>query len=70
MAKTEPVPDLWPDLADTFPVSEIIDRRIRSRSQLSRDIAAGRLPAFKLGKRIFIRKADLLALVKPVRAAS
>ena len=62
--------DLWPDLPDPCTPKDIIDRGIRSRSQLNRDIAAGRLNAYRLGQRIFIRRADLLALVKPVRAAS
>lgn len=64
------VPDLWPDLPETFPLGDIIGRGIRSRSQLNRDIAAGRLPAYKLGHRIFVRKSDLLALVQPVRGAA
>lgn len=70
MARTSTIiPDLWPDLPDTMPLKDAIDRGIRSRSQFNRDIASGRLPAYRLGQRLFIRKCDLLALVQPVRSA-
>jgi hypothetical protein len=63
------MPDLWPDLPDTCTIADLVERGIRSRSQLNRDIAAGKLPAYRLGQRLFIRRADVLALVQPVRAA-
>lgn len=70
MATKTVVPDdLFPDLPDPITPKDLIDRGIRSRSQLNRDIAAGRLPAYRLGQRLFIRKADVLALVRPVRSA-
>lgn len=62
--------DLWPDLPDPCTPPDLIDRRIRSRSQLNRDIAAGKLPAYKVGGRIWIRKADVLALVTRIRGAA
>lgn len=62
--------DLFAELPERLTIKDIADARIRSRAQLDRDIAAGRLPAYRIGRRIFIHKADLIALVQPVRAAS
>ncbi len=61
--------DLFPDMPDPVTPVWLDDNGIRSRSQLRRDIASGRLPCYKLGSRMFIRKADLLALVERVRSA-
>lgn len=61
--------DLFPGLPDPCTPKDLIGRRIRSRSQIDRDIAAGRLPAYRLGSRLFFRRDDVLALVKPVRSA-
>jgi hypothetical protein len=61
------IADLFADLPDTCTINDL--RGIRSRSQLNRDIAAGRLPAYRLGQRLFIKKSDLLALIQPVRSA-
>ena len=63
-------PDLFPDLPDPVTPGEIIAAGIRSRSQLNRDISAGKLRAYKVGSRLFIAKGDLLSMVQPVRAAS
>ncbi len=63
------VPDLWPDLPESFPITVVTARKIRSRSQLNRDIAAGRLPAYKMGSKIWVRKSDLLAMLTRVRSA-
>lgn len=67
---------MLPDQVDIFPVlddpttpTQIEKAGYRSRSQLDRDIASGRLRAYKLGGRIFIRKSDFLAMVQPVRGA-
>lgn len=63
------VPDeLFSDLPRRLKPKDLIDLGIRSRSQINRDIASGRLPAYKVGGRIFILKADVLALVRPVRS--
>lgn len=68
--KQDLVPDaLLADLPDRLTVKDLADRGIRSRSTTNRDIAAGRLPAYRIGGRIFILKADVLALVRPVRSA-
>ncbi len=69
MATKHTPEDLFPGLPDPCTPSDLIDRGIRSRSQIGRDIAAGKLPAYRLGQRLFIRKADVLALVQPVRSA-
>ncbi len=61
--------DLLGDLPDRLTPKDLIEGGIRSRSQINRDIAAGKLPAFRIGSRIFIRKADVLALMQPVRSA-
>ncbi len=63
------VPDLFPELPERLTLKDIEQAHIRSRAQLDRDIAAGRLRAYKLGGRVFVTKADLLAMVRPVRAA-
>jgi hypothetical protein len=68
MSQPKPI-DLFPDMPDPVTPVWLIDHGIRSRSQLRRDTASGRLPCYKLGSRIFIRKADLLALVERVRSA-
>lgn len=63
------IPDLFPRLPDPCTPNDLIDQGIRSRSTLNRDIASGRLPAYRLGGRLFIRKADVLAMVVPVKTA-
>lgn len=68
--KTTIPPDLLDDLPNRLTVKDLTDAGIRSRSQINRDIAAGRLPAYKLGQRIFLRKSDVLALIRPVRSAA
>jgi hypothetical protein len=71
MATNAPTPiDLWPELPASMTPRQIIDAGIRSRTQLHRDIASGDLPAYKLGGRIWIQKADLMAMVRPIKAAS
>ena len=69
MANPDSSVDLFPNLSDPCTPKDLIDQGIRSRSTINRDIAAGRLPAYRLGGRLFIRKADVLALVRPVRSA-
>ena len=69
MANPDTSIDLFPSLPDPCTPAHLIDQGIRSRSTINRDIASGRLPAYRLGGRLFIRKADVLALVRPVRSA-
>lgn len=71
MATKHTPEDLFPNLPDPCTPNDLINHTppIRSRSQIGRDIAAGKLPAYRLGQRLFIRKADVLALVQPVRSA-
>ena len=69
MAIKNTIPDdLFNDLPERCTPKDLIDRGIRSRSQIGRDIAAGRLPAYRLGQRLFIRRSDVIALVQPVRS--
>jgi len=64
------VPDeLLADLPDRLTPNDLIAAGLRSRSQINRDIASGRLRAYKIGSRIFITKSDVVALVQPVRCA-
>lgn len=65
-----PTIDLFPDLPDTFTAAEGAKHVPQSRRTLDRWVAEGILPAYRFGGRVLIRKADLLALVQPVRAAS
>lgn len=62
--------DLFPELPDPATPNELAEHTPWSRRTIDRKIAEGTLPAYKLGKRVLIRKADVLALVKPVRAAT
>ena len=64
-----PTWDFFPDMPDPVTPKWLIDRGIRSRSQLSRDMASGALPSYKIGSRIFIRKQDINNLIRKVRSA-
>lgn len=66
----DPREDLFKQIPDPATIRDITASGLRSRSSLNRDIASGRLPAYKIGKRLFVRRADLIALVEPVRSAS
>ena len=67
---TTDIPDLFPDLPDPATPAQIVEATPWARRTLDRHIASGRLPAYRLGNRLLIRKSDLLGLVEKVRAAS
>lgn len=70
MSTTDQIPDLFPDLPDPATPAQIVEATPWARRTLDRHIASGRLPAYRLGNRLLIRKCDLLGLVEKVRAAS
>jgi excisionase family DNA binding protein len=61
--------DLYPDMPDTLTPAQLTTWLPQSRRTVDRWIAEGSLPAFRLGGRLLIRKADVLAMARPVRAA-
>ena len=63
------IPDLFPGLPDSATPDQIAEHTPWARRPIDRKIASGELPAYRLGRRVLVRKADLLALIQPVRAA-
>ncbi len=61
--------DLFPGLPDPAGPDQIAEHTPWARRTIDRKIASGELPAYRLGRRVLVRKADLLALIQPVRAA-
>lgn len=60
----------FPSMPDPVTPAQLPDYLPQSRRTIDRWIHEGTLPAFRIGGRVLIRKADVIAMLKPVRAAS
>lgn len=67
---SDDVAEMFADMPDTLTPAELTTYLPQSRRTIDRWIAEGTLRAYRLGGRVLVRKADLLALVRLVRAAS
>jgi excisionase family DNA binding protein len=60
----------FPDMPDTLTPAQLVQYLPQSRRTIDRWIAEGTLPAYRLGGRVLLRKADVIALVRRVKVAS
>lgn len=60
---------LYPSLPDPATVAEVVQALPVGERTVRRWIAEGRLPAYKIGRRLLIRRADLEAVTNRVSAA-
>lgn len=60
----------FPDMPETMTPAQLVQHLPQSRRTIDRWIAEGTLRAYRLGGRVLVRKADVLTLVRPVKAAS
>lgn len=59
---------LFPDLPNPATVAEIVTALPVGERTVRRWIAEGQLPAFRLGRKLFVRRADIEAMAHRVRA--
>lgn len=62
--------DMFADMPDTLTPARLTTYVPQSRRTIDRWIAEGTLRAYRLGGRVLVRKSDVVALVRPVKAAS
>jgi len=66
---SDEVADMFPDMPDTLTPAQLTTYLPQARRTIDRWIAEGTLPAYRLGGRLLVRKADVLAMARPVKAA-